>query len=132
MDTPVNVDYAGIDYARRGWSVIPLEPYGDQPLGEWREFQGRIADSEEIDDWSWRWPYANLGIVTGKASRLVVLETDVRHGGAESLERLENLHGSLPRTVEASTGSGARSVSHATFTFARTPHTVRHRWRLLP
>lgn len=106
MDAPVNVDYAGIDYARRGWSVIPLAPCGDQPLGDWRDFQGRIADREEIDDWAWRSPYANLGIVTGKVSRLVVLETDVRNGGAESLERLEKAHGSLPRTVEASTGSG--------------------------
>ncbi|HEX8011078.1 MAG TPA: bifunctional DNA primase/polymerase [Casimicrobiaceae bacterium] len=69
-----------------------------------------MAAVDEIDDWFWRWSHANVAIVTGSLSRLVVLDIDPGHGGAESPAELEELHGPLPRTIEASTGSGGRHV----------------------
>ena len=56
------------------------------------------------------WTDSNIGVVTGTASGLVVLDVDPRHGGDESLDRLEHQHGALPVTVEAKTGGGGRHL----------------------
>lgn len=119
-DDPRDVRLASCDvraaahaYAARGWSVIPIEARGKRPLVAWLEYQKRAADAEAIDRWFRRWPEANVGIVTGRASRLVVVDVDARHGGLESLAELEREHGALPRTVEAATGGGGRHLYFA-------------------
>jgi Bifunctional DNA primase/polymerase, N-terminal len=48
-------------------------------------------------------PEANLGVAT---ERLVVIDTDPRHGGDESLKKLEAEHGELPLTWRSLTGGG--------------------------
>jgi hypothetical protein len=100
-------------YAAGGWSVIPIEPRGKRPVVSWLEFQSRVADAEEIDAWFRRWPEANVGIVTGRVSGLVVVDVDARHGGVGSLAELEIEHGTPPRTVEATTGGGGRHLYFA-------------------
>jgi len=97
----------------RGWSMIPIERRGKRPLLAWLEFQDRLATPEELDAWYARWPEANVGIVTGRISGLVVIDVDARHGGEESLARLEATHGPLPETVEALTGGGGRHLYFA-------------------
>jgi hypothetical protein len=104
---------AAIAYADRGWSVIPIEPRGKRPLVPWLEFQQRRASAAEIDAWFDRWPAANIAIVTGRVSGLVVLDLDPRHGGQASIERLRDEHGPLPRTVEAETRGGGRHLYFA-------------------
>ena len=104
---------AALAYAARGWSVIPIEPRGKRPLVAWLDFQNRIADASEISDWFKQHPDANVGIVTGRISQLVVVDIDVRHGGLASVERLEREHGPLPRTVAAATGGGGRHLYFA-------------------
>jgi hypothetical protein len=100
-------------YAARGWSVIPMQARGKRPLVAWRELQQRRAAAEEIDSWYRRWPDANVGIVTGRISGLVVIDVDVQHGGPDSVAALEALHGALPPTVEALTGGGGRHLYYA-------------------
>jgi hypothetical protein len=68
------------------------------------------ADVEQVHRWWRRWPNANVGIVTGAVSGLVVLDVDPRHGGEESLAALEAEHGALPRTVESLTGGGGQHL----------------------
>jgi hypothetical protein len=100
-------------YATRGWSVIPMQPHGKRPLVAWREFQQRIAGADEIDRWFRHWPEANVGIVTGRVSGVVVVDVDLRHGGPDSVTAAEAAHGPLPRTVEAATGGGGRHLYYA-------------------
>lgn len=104
---------AALAGAARGWSVIAIEPRGKRPRVAWREFQQRIAAPDEIAAWFARWPDANLGIVTGRVSGLVVLDVDAGHGGFDSLAELERAHGALPPTVEAITGGGGRHLYFA-------------------
>ncbi len=66
------------------------------------------AGSEEVRRWWRRWPEANVGIVTGAVSGLVVLDVDPRHGGEDSLAVLEGIHGPVPHTVESLTGGGGQ------------------------
>lgn len=95
---------AALGYARRGWSVVALVPRDKRPLVAWTELQRRRADGAEIETWFARWPEANVGLVTGTVSGLVVLDVDPRHGGEHSLRAL----GESGRTVEAETGGGGR------------------------
>jgi len=97
-------------YLARGWSVIPIEPRGKHPLVSWTEYQQRRATAEELTSWFKRWPNANVGIVTGAVSGVVVLDVDDRHGGALSLAELDLELGPMPRTVEAATGGGGRHL----------------------
>jgi hypothetical protein len=86
--------------------VLALCPRDKRPLFPWEPFQHEAASEAIVRHWFERWPDANLGIVTGAVSGLVVLDVDPAHGGAESLAALEAEHDPLPPTIEAVTGGG--------------------------
>ena len=71
-------------YISLGWSIIPVEPKGKKPLIKWEEFQNRRASLTEVETWLTQWPEANLGVVTGEISNLLVVDAD----GAEGLKSL--------------------------------------------
>ena len=110
-------------YLARGWSVLPVEPGGKRPLIAWRGLQSRRAAAADVEHWFERWPMANVAIVTGRLSRLVVRDVDPRHGGAESLAALEQEYGPLPATIEALTGGGGRHL-YFRHPGSRTPNRV--------
>jgi hypothetical protein len=99
---------AATRYLARGWSVLPLRPREKRPLIPWAHLQNERPSEEEIAEWFRRWPDANIGIVTGAISNLIVIDVDPKHGGDAALERLERRYGPLPATVEAATGGGGR------------------------
>jgi hypothetical protein len=73
-----------------------------------------MANASEIRAWWGRWPDANIGIVTGRASGLVVLDIDPRNGGDDGLAQLVSEHGSLPSTATSRTGGGGEHLFFAT------------------
>ncbi|WP_455208876.1 bifunctional DNA primase/polymerase [Kaarinaea lacus] len=101
---------AALQYAKYHWSVIPIRAYEKRPLIKWQEYQQRRASEDEINEWYQQWTNANVGIVTGKVSGIVVLDIDPQHGGDKSLADWEKQHGPLPRTVEVKTGGGGRHL----------------------
>ena len=104
---------AALDYLARGWSVVPLRPREKRPLIRWEVLQSTRPSVAEIAEWYRRWPDANVGIVTGEISNLIVLDIDPKHGGDTTLERLGQRFGELPPTVEARTGGGGRHLYFA-------------------
>lgn len=79
--------------------MIPLRPRSKVPAIKWEEFQERIATDAEISEWFAKRPDANLGIVTGKISGIVVVDAD----GAAGLRDL----GSIPHSsTSVLTGRG--------------------------
>jgi hypothetical protein len=104
---------AALDYGRLGWSVIPIEARGKRPLIRWQVYEHRRAEAKEAAEWFRRWPDANIAVVTGAVSGLVVLDLDPRHGADDSLARLEQAHGPLDQTVEVETGGGGRHLYFA-------------------
>lgn len=62
------------------------------------------ADESVIAAWWRRWPYANVGIVTGTRSGLVVVDVD--DGGADAIAALEARHEPLPATLANHTRPG--------------------------
>ena len=110
---------AALAYAGRRWPVFPVHSIrdgrctcgcadcdspGKHPRTAHGHTEGTTSE-EQIRAWWGQWPDANVGIVTGEASGLVVLDVDLP-GGDVSLEALEDTHGALPETLEATTGGG--------------------------
>lgn len=104
---------AALDYLARGWSVVPVRPREKRPLLPWQSYQHRHPTEKDVRAWYARWPDANVGIVTGAVSGIVVVDIDRQHGGDDSLARLEREHGPMPRTVEAISGGGGRHLYFA-------------------
>lgn len=92
---------AALQYCREGLHVIPIAPGRKKPLIPWTEYQTRAATEEEIRGWWQQWPNANVGLVTGKAAGLVVLDVDIRYGGDPV-----NLHNQAPTGWVTQTGGG--------------------------
>lgn len=126
-----------------GWSILPLHwiangkctcgrpdcggSAGKHPLGEWRQHQDQPMTLEQVDEAWTTQPYANIGLVTGAKSGVVVLDIDPRHGGDIGLETLEHQYGKLPHTLESLTGGGGR---HLIFKHPGTP--VKNKVNLAP
>ena len=107
------VAQAAAKHRERGWSVLPLRHGDKRPLILWDALQQSRADAALIAQWFARWPNANVGVVTGEISNLIVLDVDPKHGGDDSLAELERRFGPLPETVEAHTGGGGRHLYFA-------------------
>lgn len=116
---------AAILYARRGWAVFPCHAAGPvsgcscvqaecPSPGKHPRVRGGLhassTDASTIRSWWARWPRANIGIRTGAASGLVVVDVDPRHGGDATLAELESVHGALPPGRTVRTGSGGRHL----------------------
>jgi hypothetical protein len=99
---------AAMAYTKRGWAVLPLTPQTKQPLGKLvpHGLKGATTDQEMIARWWQCEPMSNIGIRTGAASGLVVLDIDPRNGGSDNLRELEQQNGELPHTVMSLTGGG--------------------------
>ena len=126
-ENPSQLLGAALAYAEAGWSIVPMVPGGKQPLIPWLEFQQRRAAPDEIRAWFQRWPAANIAVVTGAISGIVVIDIDPRHGGEAALKLLEDEIGPIPSTVEALTGGGGRHLY-----FAHPGETLRNRAGLRP
>ena len=104
------ISHASLQYLKLHWSIIPIRARDKRPAIKWAEFEQRRADEDEVNEWFKHIPDANVAIVTGNISGLVVLDIDVRQGGDESLAQWERQHGPLPSTLEVISGGGGRHL----------------------
>ncbi len=95
-----------------GLKVVPLAPAkwrversGKKPLtahgvqdatGDFAAFRRLVGSATDF----------NIGVATGSASKVIVLDVDPRHGGDREFAKLERRLGLLPRTVRCLTGGG--------------------------
>ena len=114
-------------YASRGWPVFPCytpthvgcsccRPNCSSPGKHPRTTSGlrdATTDPSVVASWWRRWPNANVGIVTGRPSGLVVIDIDPRHGGIDSMQQLVRQHGPLPPGPRVRTGSGGWHLIYA-------------------
>lgn len=59
---------------RFGDEVTARKHWPKQPRVSWKQYQREAADAEQVMEWWRKWPYANIGIVTG--IDLVVVDAD--------------------------------------------------------
>lgn len=70
----MNIPGEAIEYTKQNLSVIPLA--GKRPIGEWIYYQSHIASEKQIDIWWSLNRDANVGVVTGSISKLVIIDFD--------------------------------------------------------
>ncbi|MEI6080407.1 MAG: bifunctional DNA primase/polymerase, partial [bacterium] len=104
----------------RGWQVFPVHSVldgrcscGNAECGNKgkhprtpKGFKDATTDAQQIESWWSKWPEANIGVLTGLESGLIVLDIDPRHEGFTSLNDLIKKHGALPKTYKVETGGG--------------------------
>ena len=113
---------AALDYAARGWAVLPLR--GKVPALA-HGLRDATTDPDRVRLW-WSAEHrgCNVGIVA--PPDVLILDVDTAHGhaaeadGAAALAALESAHGDLPDTPRATTGGGGEHV------WFRLPEGVRH------
>jgi hypothetical protein len=99
---------AALEYAKRGWSVIPVHSHTKLPAVRWADYQNRIADESTIRAWWKEFPSANVAIVTGRISNLFVVDVDPAKGG-EAAPILDF----APTGLVAATGGGGYHLAYA-------------------
>lgn len=98
-----NLDHA-LKYLAQGWSVIPIKPGTKLPaLASWLEYQKRLPTEEEVNRWWKKWPKANIALVCGEVSGVIVVDIDPKSGG--TTEGLE-----LHPTLCSRTGGGGQHI----------------------
>jgi hypothetical protein len=74
-----------IEYLGNGYHVIPIR-HDKRPYIKWETYQHDIPMQDEVEDWWAKWPDANIGIITGEVTDLVVIDADGQEG-IESIQR---------------------------------------------
>lgn len=95
------IDWA-LAAAARGWPVLPLN--GKVPRND-NGSRGATKSVPKIREWWSRWPDANIGIATGSASGLVVIDIDGPDGEL-GIRNLEGRLGPLPVGYYVTTARG--------------------------
>ncbi len=124
----VSVVKNALDYARRGWRVVPIHypanggcscgkpqcpAAGKHPrVADWAK--AATLDTDVITKWYTRWPASNVGVAMGIASGIIDIETDTKHQGDKHLIELEMLLGDLPPTLSFKSGSGGTHRLYST------------------
>jgi len=101
---------AAAGYCQAGWSIVPCRVTGKRALVRWKPWQQTPPDAEQLVLWWRRWPRANLAVITGRVSGVVVVDVDLRHGGDRALAELESRHGDLPWSAVVETPGGGWHV----------------------
>lgn len=114
-----------LEYAARGWRVVPIVP-GEKrpPVGNWTEV-ATVDPARVVEWWAGRYDGFGVGIVCGwhtvggtlleeRRRCLFVVDIDEGHqagiSGGDTLAELEDAHEPLPATFEVLTGSGGRHL----------------------
>lgn len=98
---------AALQYAARGWAVLPIRPGAKVPLTQ-HGVKDATTSEITIRRWWQQWPTAGVGIACGEASGIIVLDVDPRSGGEESARTLDR-----PSTLTAMTGGGGYHYIYA-------------------
>ncbi len=99
---------AAIEYAQRGWPVLPLKAGKKAPYGELvpRGHKEATTNEDVLKMWLSAHPEANVGVCVGPETGVLVVDVDM-HGvnGKASFEALEKEYGPLPETYTDETAN---------------------------
>ena len=96
---------AALWYSKQKMAVIPIKT-DKRPFIKWEQYQSETPTEDQIRTWWTKWPKANVGIVTGKISNLIVIDIDTDEGN----EKIEELLPSNLETPMSTTPSGGKHI----------------------
>ncbi len=88
---------SALKYAKMGWSIVPAR--GKNPCVKWKTFQEVRPTEDQIKGFWEKYPDANVAVITGPLSGILVLDIDTKHD--RSPEEFD-----LPITVSSRTANG--------------------------
>lgn len=120
IDLEERHELTAVGYLEKGWPIIPLfEPVtmgcacgnnSCQSIGKHPRTRKGHKDASlkplDICKWWNKWPHANIGILTGKESGIIVVDIDPRHGGDQSWRRFSQQHKIHPTLTVQTGGDG--------------------------
>lgn len=111
MEARINKNLeAALKYHKMGWDVVPVRN-DKKPLIKWKDYQQRQSTVEEITEWFSLWRDANIAILTGLISGIVVVDID----NPEGLERLSaKINQEDLNTLKSRTGRGGIHLFYKT------------------
>ena len=129
MAEPNEFLQAAIEYLNLGWSVVSahhVEGFdeallkcsckqtncpnpGKHPNKRWTAYQHAAPTEQEVASWWDRKPNSNIAIVTGKISKLVIVDIDPRHGGDVTWENIKQEF-DVPETLTAISANGGQHI----------------------
>lgn len=124
MKNEANILYQkAMEYASRGYSILPLGKDKRPLLASWKQYQQTAADDVQIEKWWDTWPEANVGIITGKISNLTVVDIDTSGDKTVPINK-------FPPTLTMGTPSGGyhlyylydAAIQQTANTFPQFPH----------
>jgi len=83
---------AALWYLKKGFNPIPVRS-NKKPFIEWAHFQKERITEAQVNEWWQKWPRANIGLICGEISNLMVVDAD-------SLDGFNALQEFLPETTE--------------------------------
>jgi hypothetical protein len=114
------------DYLGRGFAVVPQLPGAKHPCVRWKDFQGRLPTTAELEDWfGARWPNAGMAAVLGPVGGLFAIDVD----GPGAHHALLSHLGAEPAAPKVLSGSGKPYRYHL---FFRHPEGLVTRARITP
>lgn len=109
---PTELD-AALEYARLGIPVFPCNPLDKTPLTP-NGFDAATTDEAQIRAWWGKWPNAMIGVPTGPASGIWVLDVDIdpikKIDGRIARDQLITRYGPLPPTLATTTPRGGQHL----------------------
>lgn len=103
MATKISITLeAAIEYADRGWRIVPLIPSTKRPpMKEWQK--KATTDNDILIQWWDKWPDSDVGVAMGRSSNIIDIECDTEEG---ETNLLEIFGGQPPMTPTFLSGSG--------------------------
>jgi hypothetical protein len=92
------------EYNNLGWKVFPLKSRSKEPFLKWREFEKKPPSDRQLESWFKDRPF-NIGIITGKASEIIVVDFDSKN----AIERYRHEISDPYDTMHQYTGQGLQA-----------------------
>lgn len=108
MTTTTATLEAALRYAARGWPVFPIAAGQKMPKAGTHGHLDATTDPDTIRGWFAGKPHLNVGMATGQAAGVWVLDVDAKTGGAETLMDWSSEGLDVPETMLQKTGGGGR------------------------
>lgn len=99
----ITLNFAMAYSQQLNYTIFPIHYKSKIPITK-HGFHDASSDIEQIKEWFNKYPYAGIGLPTGKVNNVVAIDIDPRNGGMVSFERLVDEYAPFPHTVESLTG----------------------------
>lgn len=91
-------------FLNQGFSLVPADPAKGLFYVPWKDYQNKKPTGLEIRDWWKKWPDAGIAIITGKISKIIVIDVDTHKGADINFCKLGDYEWGTPTVLSGGGG----------------------------